>query len=222
LIKLLFKLPDKVLAISNANRRDILKNTGVPERRTRLIYLGFEIPAALPPFEKRKEVLTIGEVSRSNLKRKGLDFFVKTAAAFPEIPFVLAGKWTPDGTIEILKKAAPPNVRFTGALSDEELQQHLSRAAVYAQLSYHEAFGCAVAEAMLYECVPVVTRQYALPEVVGDAGYLVEYGNFPETIETIRKALNDKESGKRARQRVLLEFPLERRRQELQTAVESL
>ncbi|MEO7555918.1 MAG: glycosyltransferase, partial [Acidimicrobiales bacterium] len=38
---------------------------------------------------------------------------------------------------------------------------------VYAQLSWHEAFGVSVAEAMLCGCTPVVTDVPALQEVAG-------------------------------------------------------
>ena len=144
------------------------------------------------------------------------------ASHFPDVPFVLIGRWSHDGAIEFLKKIATPNVRFTGFLSDIELKQYLVRAKVYAQLSYHEAFGCALAEAMLHECVPVVTNQYALPEVVGDSGYLVPFGNIPKTVDAIRNALTDTDSGKKARQRISHNFPLEKRRRELVSVIENL
>ncbi|MHA1664403.1 MAG: hypothetical protein ACTSVW_01050 [Candidatus Njordarchaeales archaeon] len=38
-------------------------------------------------------------------------------------------------------------------------------------------------------CVPVVTRRYALPEVVGDTGFYVPYYDPKSTAEAIKKAL---------------------------------
>ena len=59
-------------------------------------------------------------------------------------------------------------------------------------------------------CVPVVTRRYALPGVVGDTGFYVPYNDPKATAEAIRKAL---ESGKgaKARERVKKYFSLEAR-----------
>ena len=65
-------------------------------------------------------------------------------------------------------------MEFTGWLSDEELQDLYRRASVYVQASRHEGFGLAVAEAMLAGCVPVVMNVTAMPEVVGDAGVLID------------------------------------------------
>ena len=97
----------------------------------------------------------------------------QAARELPDVRFVLAGKWL-DDAVEQLREAAPENVEFTGWLSDEDLLALYRRAAVYVQASRHEGFGLAVAEAMLAGCVPVVLNVTAMPEVVGDAGVLID------------------------------------------------
>jgi len=42
---------------------------------------------------------------------------------------------------------------------------------------------------MLCECVPVVTKNGALPEVVGDTGFYVAYDDERDVAEGIKKAL---------------------------------
>jgi len=61
-------------------------------------------------------------------------------------------------------------------------------------------------KAMLCECVPVVTDRGALPEVVGDVGFHVPYGDSKATAAAISKALNC-DKGKEARERIKRVFP---------------
>jgi glycosyltransferase involved in cell wall biosynthesis len=98
---------------------------------------------------------------------------VAAASRLPDVRFVFVGKWHDDAIAE-LRAIASENVEFTGWLSDEELRDMYRRAAVYVQASRHEGFGLAVAEAMLAGCVPVVMGVTAMPEVVGDAGVLID------------------------------------------------
>ena len=105
--------------------------------------------------------------------QKGQLPFVEAARLVPDVRFTFAGKWL-DESVEELRARAGENVEFTGWLSDEDLHAAYRRAAVYVQASRHEGFGLAVAEAMLAGCVPVVMNVTAMPEVVGDAGVLIE------------------------------------------------
>ena len=73
-----------------------------------------------------------------------------------------------------LRGEAPANVTLTGWVEQDVLNDaHAARRRLRAGLG-HEGFGMSVAEAMLAGCIPVTTRAGALPEVVGDAGVLVD------------------------------------------------
>ena len=92
--------------------------------------------------------------------------------------------------------------------------KYYQRAKVYVQVSAHEGFGCSLAEAMLCECVPVVTNKGAIPEVVGDTGFYVPYGDLKATAEAIKEALKS-DRGKEARERIKRMFPVEKREEKL-------
>ena len=47
---------------------------------------------------------------------------------------------------------------------------------------------------MALGCIPVVTKNGALPEVVGDVGFYVEYGDVNKTADAISKALKSNNS----------------------------
>jgi glycosyltransferase involved in cell wall biosynthesis len=112
-------------------------------------------------------------------------------------------------------------VSFTGFVEDEELIRWYQRAKVYVQLSLYESFGMSLAEAMLCECVPVVTDRGALPEVVGDTGFFVPYGDEKATAEGIRAALRS-DKGPVARKRVEEAFPIKKREAALIESIEGL
>ena len=63
---------------------------------------------------------------------------------------------------------------FTGYVDDEQLLQYYQKAKVYVQFSKHEGFGASVVEAMLCECVPLVSNKGSLPEVVGGYGLVAD------------------------------------------------
>jgi glycosyltransferase involved in cell wall biosynthesis len=137
---------------------------------------------------------------------------VDAARLLPDVRFTFVGKWL-DDSIDALRARAGENVHFTGWLSDDDLHAAYRRAAVYVQASRHEGFGLAVAEAMLAGCVPVVMNVTAMPEVVGDAGVLIESQDPAEVADGVRRALElGPGAAGRARERVLTAFPMESRR----------
>jgi glycosyltransferase involved in cell wall biosynthesis len=74
---------------------------------------------------------------------------------------------------------------------------------------------------MLAGCVPVVMNVTAMPEVVGGAGVLIESQEPAEVADGIRRALDlDPDAARRARERILTEFPMERRRAGILAVVE--
>lgn len=102
--------------------------------------------------------------------------------------FVLVGAIS-EKCREFVKKNESPNVEFTGFLDHTRLLDYYQKAKVYCQLSTHESFGVAIVEAMCCECIPVVTRKSALPEIVEKLGFYVPYRNPIMTVEAIRKAM---------------------------------
>jgi len=215
----IIKHSDTVIAVSESNKREILEI--YPHGRVVVIPHGFDAKKFKLGKKKEGIVITVGAVDKISLRRKGIDKFIETAQYFPEILFVVIGKIN----VELGKffKKIPTNIKLTGFLSDEELLRWYQRAKVYAQFSFHEAFGCSVAEAMLCGCIPVVTDRYALPEVVGDCGLVVNYWNKNEAIEKIEKALNfPPETGKRARKRIIENYSMEKREERLKELIEEM
>ncbi len=209
----------KPIAVSNSIRDDALSLTGRGD--IDVVYHGFDAARFEPGVKKEDLVLTIGGINESNMLRKGMLTFLKAAESLPHLRFALVGgiAGLPQ---EYEKLLSLPNLEVPGYVSDQDLLDYMQRAKVYVQVSAHEGFGCSLAEAMLCECVPVVTSRGALPEVVGEAGYYVPYGDVATTAEAIAGSLSDYDKGRNARLRVKERFPLAKRREKLLRLVRSL
>jgi glycosyltransferase involved in cell wall biosynthesis len=206
----------RLITNSRYSLSEIERNTPIPPERVTVLHHGVPDPFGEPPATKERAALTVGAIDHTTLVQKGQLPFVQAAKELPDVRFVFAGKWLDDAAVESLRAAASGNVELTGWLSDAELHERFRRAAVYVQASRHEGFGLAVAEAMLAGCVPVVMDVTAMPEVVGDAGVLISSQRPEEVAGGVRRALElGAEGGRRARERILGEFPIERRRQGL-------
>jgi len=210
-----FRHADLILSVSEFNKHELIKNAKADPAKAKLLFHGFDHMKFQPIKYSEKEplVITVGGVNRECLERKGYERFILSAIYLPNIQFILIGKWY-DDAIHYLRSKAPANVSFICEVSNTDLIGLLSRAKVYLQASWHEAFGCALAEAMLCECVPVVTRRAALPEVVGNCGFYVDELSPEALAEQIKMALLS-DIGPMARQRIQTIFPLENRREQL-------
>jgi glycosyltransferase involved in cell wall biosynthesis len=217
----IMKRARRLVTNSNYSRSEIEANTPIAAESVTVIHHGVPDPfGELPSEPKERLALTVGTLARRTLVQKGQRPFAEAASLLPDVRFALVGAWE-DDAVEELRAIAGENLTFTGRLSDEELHDRYRRAAVYVQASRHEGFGLAVAEAMLAGCVPVAMDVTAMPEVVGDAGVMVSSQQPEEVARGIRRALElGPGAGRMARERILREFPLERRREALLQVVE--
>jgi len=221
--RLAMRLAASLLTNSYYSQNEAQHNAGIPSDKVKVIYHGLSDPfGTLPQTAKERMALTVGKVDIPNLKRKGLQVFVEAAALLPDVQFVLVGEWA-DNAIDHLRAIASPNVLFTGRVTETDLLDYYRKASVYVQASLHEGFSLSVAEAMLAGCIPVVTRAGSLPEVVGDCGLYCET-NSPESLSLIIKSALEYSlvERKRIRSRILVEFPLEKRKSSFQQMIDNM
>jgi len=213
----------RLVTNSKYSREEIKHNLGFTNGAVRTVYHG--VPdrfGDLPRGTREHTALTVGNVDRSNLFRKGHEPFVRAAALLPDVNFVLAGAWK-DDAIDHLRRLATANVTFTGRLTDEELSEYYRKASAYVQASTHEGFGMSVAEAMLAGCVPVTTKAGALPEVTGDCGLCIAAADPNEIARGIKHALSYTDASRQSiRNRILEQFPLANRRTQLQELIQQV
>ncbi len=210
-----------VLAVSQYHADLIRPERG--DRDTRIVYHGFDASQVEGGADTHRErlVVTIAHAAnRTRVWHKGLDTFARAAALVKDARFMLIGDVAPEIATQ-LNHLAQGNLHLTGGLQTPEVLDTLRRARVYAQLSGTETFGCAVAEAMLCGCAPVLTRRGSLPEVGGDLSLYVDYGDAPAAADAISRALTST-SGELCRKRVEECFPLQAREDGLVAALNSV
>jgi glycosyltransferase involved in cell wall biosynthesis len=217
----MFRRATRLVTNSYYSLEEIERNTPIPPERVTVVHHGVPDPfGSLPAEPKERIALNVGAVDEGTLVQKGQLPFAEASRELPDVRFVLAGKWLDEAVAE-LRSRGGSNLELTGWLSDEELLDAYRQAAVYVQASRHEGFGLAVAEAMLAGCVPVVMNVTAMPEVVGDAGVLIESQRREDVADGIRRALElGAPASVAARERILTSFPMDDRREGILRVVE--
>jgi glycosyltransferase involved in cell wall biosynthesis len=147
----------------------------------------------------------------------------------PEMRFIIAGEKGSDyprlaGMAEDLGVSS--YVEFPGVISREEKIDLMQRCKVYVSPSRYEGFGLAILEAMSCGAPVVSSPAGAVPEVVGEAGLLVD-GNSPDAIAgAVNRYLDDEPfrqaMGHCGRVRAETVFPYSRRKRELGQVIESI
>lgn len=168
---------------------------------------------------REKFVLTVGHSdTETRLKKKGFDYFCQAAERMPEIRFVIIG-----AERALLQSAGfdvPENVEALPKMSQEKLRRYYQRCKVFCQPSRSEGMPNTLCEAMACGCIPVGTDVDGIPTAIGDTGFIAPLGDIDTLVEALNKALNaDEALGLKARQRIIEQFPPERRISGLKKAI---
>jgi glycosyltransferase involved in cell wall biosynthesis len=116
-------------------------------------------------------------------------------------PVVIAGDTRhPDGGTIALSR-----VQLLGALSERQVSQWMSRAAIYALPAHYEPFGLSALEAALSGCALVLGRTGSLQEIWEDAAVYVNPDDETDLIRAINGLISNpdrrRELAERARRR---------------------
>lgn len=204
LSRFLFGQATRVLAVSEFTRAEAVRHAGVSPERLITVHHGFD-PDAWPETTGARP-LDVVTVSGTHALVKGIDLLIDTALRMPDVSFEVVGP-TPGRELQAHMQSLPANLKFVGSLSGEAYRAKLQSARVLFQPSRQESFGCALAEAMLCGCIPVVSKRGALPEVLGDTGRQVDFMLPQEFERALRWALSaDSTERTRVRERIVSRF----------------
>jgi len=217
---------DKIIAVSKADKEDIVDCYGIDRNRIEVIPNGVDIekygkredPSVLRKYGiKKPYVLFLGRLSR----QKGVFETVKASDSLPkEVKLVLVtGKADEKGLEKELAKEVGRrgNILWVNKmLTEEETVALYSDAEVFVSPSVYEPFGIMNLEAMACGLPVVSTKVGGIKDVVldGETGILISPESAVEVAEAVNKLLGDpqlaKRMGEKGRERVEKEFSWER------------
>ena len=219
---------DKIIAVSQFTKRELVEYYNVPESKIRVIYNGVDTHKFQPVKNKRKikealgfnpDDLAIVSVGRL-YARKGLFTLIESIPVvvnrFENAKFIISGKGQSDEMRKLTayaeKIGVKDNIVFTGYYPDKKLPRLYQAADVFAFSTFYEHHPFAVLEALSTGLPVVTTSVGGIPETIesGKNGFLVEPFNPAHFADKILYLLEHpaeaSEMGMLARKTVLERF----------------
>ncbi|MGA7239891.1 MAG: glycosyltransferase family 1 protein [Bryobacteraceae bacterium] len=204
----------RVIAVSDATRRDVQNLMGIPGNRIRRVYnapdAGFYNLSGHSPEEHQRILeryqiqypflLYAGNVRRHKNVPRLVEAFAVLRAQLGDHPkyrdlrLVIIGNTIsqhPGVRQTVIKSRIEHLVRFLGYVPFDTLRCFYESAAAFVFPSRYEGFGLPPLEAMACGTPVVTSNVSSLPEVVGDAAILVNPENVFDIARGIREALLD-------------------------------
>ncbi len=209
----------RIIAISEATKQTLVERLAVDPARVDVVHNGIDHQTFSPVTDAgkldavrqryrlvRPFVLYLGGYDY----RKNIRALVEGFAAVPDtldVELVLAGGMDDDTARQLAKLARhhgiKKRVRRLGYVDDADVPALYTLAQAFGYPSLAEGFGLQALEAMACGCPVVVADRSSLPEVVGDAGLLVD-PQAPEAIgEALTRLLDDADARHEYRRRGL-------------------
>ena len=211
----------RVIAVSEATRLDVIRLLGVQGRRVVTVHNG--VGEQFRPLDehtkgefaaarnvKGRAVLYVGTLE----PRKNITLLLKAFSvlanhpSFDDVTLLVGGSkgWYYDeifATARQLGLVHSGRVRFLGRVPDEHLPLWYNIASAFVYPSRYEGFGLPALEAMACGTPVLASNTSSLPEVVGDAGILLDPDDAGAWAQALRRVLEDHALARRMRQQGL-------------------
>ena len=186
----------RIITVSNSARKDISRDFRIPASKFRIVPNGINTQQFYPIHQIEREQNRVIVTNSADTPLKGLFFLFQAVAElekFQDVSITVIGEPRKDGDMLglIQKLGIGHRINFTGRIDHQEFVQQYARAAVAVVPSVYEGFGLPAGEAMACGVPVISTTGGALPEVVGDAGILVQPANSAALAGAMRELLNN-------------------------------
>ena len=164
----------KILVVDESLKLELIKNTKTNGKNIFVLNNGYDSSFWKERGHKREYIITCAINQGKNFKTthlvKGIDRFMKLARNYPKFKFLIIGV-----DLNKLKKIEkiPPNLRIIPPINQEKIREYYNKSIVYCQLSRYEGMPNSLCEAMLCGCIPIGTKVYGIPKIIGDSGLVI-------------------------------------------------
>ena len=188
---------DGVVAISEYTAALAVRRLEVPADRITVCYPGAPAWTPRQAMPQRGSILFMGTIAPRKNVGGLLRAYATLIGRMPDAPpLVLAGGVAPEGagTLDALAHAPlAGRVRQIGYVTPDARRQLYDEAGVLVLPSFDEGFGMPALEAMAAGVPVVASNRGALPEVVGDAGLLVDPDDHRSLAGALERMIGDRE-----------------------------
>ncbi|MCK5849662.1 MAG: glycosyltransferase family 4 protein [Kiritimatiellae bacterium] len=198
---------DKIIAISENTKRDLIEYFKIPESHIDVIYLAVNQFQDITNKEKDVICLNRPEIDKpfilyvgERAGYKGYKNFKTLLNAFAawnkreEFYLICVGganQWSREDSRIIRKENIQNSVKLFSDVTDDELRRFYSNAYVYVISSLYEGFGIPVLEAMACNVPVIAAKTSSIPEVVGGAGLYFSPLSVEELIMRLDMLVDD-------------------------------
>ena len=196
------KRASHIIAVSQHTKNDLIKYLKIPDSSISVIYNGVDHnifkPYKIKLLDKPYIMYVGSERPRKNLNRL-IEAFAILKKEFPELILVKVGESGRSGEFRqnTLKKldslGITQDVIFTNHIPELDLAHYYSSAQLLAYPPLYEGFGLPPLEAMTCGCPVVTSNTSSLPEVVGEAGIMVNPYDTDSLVKAMRQVLTNDE-----------------------------
>ena len=202
---------DKVIAVSHSTKDDLMTYYGVPEDRITVIesgiggqfhamsrndtelirvqekyHLPYRFILSLATLEPRKNILALIQAYEALLSLKH--------PALEKYSLVIAGTrgWKCEEIFDAIAHSPHQDkILLPGFIADEDKTALYNLSSVFVYPSLYEGFGFPPLEAMASGVPVIASHSSSLPEVVGDAGILIDPYQPDELLSALKQVLTD-------------------------------
>lgn len=203
------KRADVILTVSEFSKQEIIKYMQIPEDKIIVMLPGVDLNLFRADYsnklvensKKKYRIsgdyfLYLGTIEpRKNIQRI-IDAYVLLRERIPDLPkLVLAGGkgWLCDSIYENVAKLNNDDIIMTGYIDEEDSPLLISGARALLFPSLYEGFGTPPVEAMACGTPVISSNAASMPEVIGDAGVLVNPYSVEEISLAMERVLKDKD-----------------------------
>jgi len=201
------KRAQKIISISKKTKEDLIRHCNIQSNKIHVIYLGVD--------ESFKPIINLTKLNRfldmhklprlskyllyigSCQKRKNIDklllafSYLKKKKKYHNLKLILITKISSETKSKITESKLENEIFIKSEVSSRELVYYYNIASIFIYPSMYEGFGLPPLEAMASGCPIITSNTSSLPEIVGEAGIMINPNNIKELTTAIDRVYSN-------------------------------